>query len=135
MRAILPLTVLVLLFVAIVRAEDSAAPADADRDLSRQVSRLVDQLNDDRGVQRDAAEKKLMELAGDSAAESDKLIALLPEANDQMPLAVRERLTRIRQKIEDRTAKSAVERHDGHAHGRQDAADRAVCRDRKANRQ
>lgn len=109
MRAILPLAALALLITSIVRADDSSPLADADRDLSRQVSRLVDQLNDDRGVQRDVAEKKLLELAGDSAAQSDRVIALLPEANDQMPLAVRERLTRIRQKIEDRTAKSAVE--------------------------
>ncbi|MEX0642592.1 MAG: hypothetical protein WD468_07815, partial [Pirellulales bacterium] len=109
MRTTLPITLLALLFAVAARAEDSDQPSGAERDLSRQVSRLVDQLNDDRGVARDAAEKELVELAGTSAAESDRLIALLPEANDQMPLAVRERLARIRQKIEDRTAKSAVE--------------------------
>ncbi len=109
MRAILPTTVLALLLAIATQAQEASPLSDVDRELSRQVSRLVDQLNDDRGVQRDAAEKKLMELAGNSAAEADRLVALLPAATDQMPLAVRERLTRIRQKIEDRTAKSAVE--------------------------
>ena len=79
------------------------------RILARQISRLVRQLNDDRAAERDAAEKKLLELAGTTAAETDRFLALLPEDNDQMPLAVRERLTRIRQQVEDRVAKSAVE--------------------------
>ena len=35
-------------------------------------------------------------------------LELLPEDNDQMPLAVRDRLTNIRHQVEDRIAKSAV---------------------------
>jgi hypothetical protein len=89
-----------------ISAED--APSASQSDFERQVSRLVGQLNDDRGVRRDAAEKELIELAGTTAAETDRVLKLLPEPNDDMPLAVRERLARIRQKVEDRVAKGAV---------------------------
>lgn len=109
MRHLLPPTFILLWLAVAGHAQDDGAPTSADSELSRQVTRLVDQLNDDRGVQRDAAERKLIELAGDSIADSDRLIALLPEPSDKMPLAVRERLARIRQKIETRTAKAAVE--------------------------
>ena len=78
------------------------------RNLLGQISRLVRQLDDDRAAERDAAEKELLELAGSTAAETDRFLELLPEENDQMPLAVRDRLTNIRQQVEDRIAKSAV---------------------------
>ncbi len=76
--------------------------------MERQIGRLVGQLNDDRAAERDAAEKQLLELAGTSTAQSDHFLALLPKDNDQMPLAVRDRLSRIRQQVEDRVAKSAT---------------------------
>jgi hypothetical protein len=90
-------------------AENNAEQSDADRQLARQLSRLVQQLNDDRAAERDAAEAKLLELAGSTTAETDRFLELLPEENDQMPLAVRDRLSRIRQQVEERVAKAAVE--------------------------
>jgi hypothetical protein len=100
--------VVLLLSVTAFAAEDAAQP-DADRDLSREVSRLVQHLNDDRAAERDAAEAKLLELAGDTTVETDRFLELLPEDSDQMPLAVRERLSRLRQQVEDRVAKASVE--------------------------
>ena len=90
-------------------AEDGTSSTENNQDLARQISRLVQQLDDNQAAQRDAAEKELLELAGRPTAETDRFLELLPEDNDQMPLAVRERLTHIRQQVEDRTAKSAVE--------------------------
>jgi hypothetical protein len=89
--------------------EESPAPATADEELSREIGRLVQQLNDDRAAEREAAETKLLELAGAATIDTDKFLALLPEDSDQMPLAVRERLTHIRSQLEDRVAKVAVE--------------------------
>jgi hypothetical protein len=85
------------------------AASGTDDQLAPQISRLVQQLNDDRAAERDAAESGLLELAGATAAETDRFLKLLPEDSDQMPLAVRERLARIRQQAEDRVAKAAVE--------------------------
>jgi hypothetical protein len=90
-------------------AEENAKQSANDENLARDINRLVQQLNHDRAAERDAAESKLLELAGDTTAATDKFLALLPEDNDQMPLAVRERLTHIRQQLEDRVAKVAVE--------------------------
>jgi hypothetical protein len=90
----------------VVVADDWSAAADDD--LARQVSRLVHQLNDDAASERDAAEKQLLELGGASAATVDHFLSLLPPDSDQLPLAVRERLTKIRSQAEDRAAKSAV---------------------------
>ena len=98
-----------LLFViagAIRAAEDKPAPAEADPQLDRQISKLVGQLNDDRAAERDAAEKQLLELAGSNTAQADRFLTALPKDNDQMPLAVRDKLGRIRQQVEDRVAKA-----------------------------
>ena len=89
-------------------AEDDTSTTENNQDLARQISRLVRQLDDNQAAQRDAAEKELLDLAGSTAAETDRFLELLPEENDQMPLAVRDRLTNIRQQVEDRTAKSVV---------------------------
>jgi hypothetical protein len=80
----------------------------ADRELAVRIERLVRQLDDDRAAQRDAAEKELLELAGTGNKESRRLLEMLPEPKDEMPLALRDRLSRIRREIEDRAAKSAV---------------------------
>jgi hypothetical protein len=91
-------------------AKDSAEPPPASQDdeLAHQVSRLVRQLNDDAAARRDEAEQKLVELAGANAATVDHILALLPPDSDQLPLAVRERLTAIRTQVQDRAAKAAV---------------------------
>jgi hypothetical protein len=90
-------------------AETHAAQSAADEQFGRQLRRLVQQLNDDRAAQRDAAEASLLELAGTTPRETDRFLALLPAATDQMPLSVRERLARIRQMLEQRVATAAVQ--------------------------
>lgn len=91
-----------------IGAEDKSALPDVDPQLARQVGRAISQLNDDRAAERDAAEKKLMELAGTSTAQVDNFLQALPKQTDQMPVAVRERLARIRKQVEDRAAKAAT---------------------------
>jgi hypothetical protein len=106
--------ILALLFVVglaagATAAEKNAPQSETDRQFARQLSRLVQQLNDDRAAERDAAEAKLFELAGSTTAETDRFLDLLPKENEQMPLAVRDRLSRIRQQVEERIAKAAIE--------------------------
>ena len=98
----------IALVITASAAEKSAVQAEADQQLARQLNRLVQQLNDDRAAERDAAEARLLELAGSTTADTDRFLELLPEENDQMPLAVRERLSRIRQHVEARVARAAV---------------------------
>jgi hypothetical protein len=105
---LLAVAFLCLASVAICAAEDKPAAPDADPQLARQVSRAISQLNDDRAAERDAAEKKLLELAGTSTAAADRFLQALPKETDQMPVAVRERLARIRKQVEDRAAKAAT---------------------------
>src|SRR5207248_3699826 len=86
-------------------AEDKAQKPEADAKIVQQIGQLVSQLNGDRAADREAAEKKLLELAGTSAAQSDRFLEALPKDTEQMPLALRDRLARIRQQVEDRAAK------------------------------
>jgi len=99
-----------VLAVSASPAQEAPAPTGepADQELAGRVERLVRQLNDDRAAQREAAENELLDLGGTTTRQSDRLLDLLPEPNDQIPLAVRERLAQIRQQIEDRAAKAAV---------------------------
>jgi hypothetical protein len=94
--------------VAVWAAESKPAAQEADPQLARQISRAVGQLNDDKAAGRDAAEKKLLELAGTSTATADHFLQALPKETDQMPVAVRERLARIRKQVEDRAAKAST---------------------------
>jgi hypothetical protein len=96
------------LAITLTALADDEATSQADTELTQQISRLVQQLDDDRAAEREAAETKLLELAGTSATEIDRFLELLPEENDQMPLGVRDRLTSIREQVEDRVAKAAV---------------------------
>ncbi len=110
MRATLLLStaiVAVLLVAAAALAQEQSQPA-ADDQLGHEISRLVRQLDDDRAARRDAAEAKLLELAGTRTAVVDRFLESLPEPTGEMPLAVRERLTRIRHAVEDRAAKAAT---------------------------
>jgi hypothetical protein len=107
-RKLVAIGLLFLMASGVRAAEGDAASSAADGELTRQISQLVRQLDSDRAAERDAAEKELLELAGTTAAESDRFLELLPEDSDQMPLAVRDRLTTIRQLVEDRVAKTAV---------------------------
>src|SRR4051812_6901891 len=94
--------------VVIGAAEDKPTVPEVDPRLARQVGRAISQLNDDRAAERDAAEKKLLELAGTSTAGADHFLQALPKETDQMPVAARERLARIRKQVEDRAAKAAT---------------------------
>src|SRR4051812_18262363 len=99
------------LFFALVgvgAAEDKPLQAETDPPVAREIGRAISQLNDDRAAERDAAEKKLLELAGKSTAEADRFLEALPKDTEQMPVAVRERLTSIRKQVEDRAAKAAT---------------------------
>lgn len=87
----------------------AAKEPDADEaDFARQVSTLVRQLNDNSATRRQEAETELLELAGATSVSVDRLLSALPEESDQMPLAVRERLARIRRQVQDRAAKAVV---------------------------
>ncbi|MEX2316291.1 MAG: hypothetical protein WD669_04005 [Pirellulales bacterium] len=111
MRFPISALIVTLSFAAAAPAAQPEQPAPAtavDRELAGRVERLVRQLNDDRAATRDAAEEQLLEMAGTTTVQSDRILKLMPEPKDEMPLAVRDRLTRIRQQIEDRAAKSAV---------------------------
>jgi hypothetical protein len=91
------------------RAVEEKPPAsEADAKFAQQVSRLVGKLDSDRAADRDAAEKEMLELAGDTTTQTDHFLASLPPDSDQMPLAVRDRLSRIRRQVEDRAAKGAT---------------------------
>lgn len=108
LRTPVSIVILCLTVVTAYAAEDKPAEPEPDPQLGRQVSRLINQLNDDKAAERDAAEKKLLELAGGTASEADRLLRTIPRDTEQMPLAVRERLGRIRKQIEDRAAKAAT---------------------------
>jgi hypothetical protein len=100
---------LALAAACVAAAEPDTASAGADEtEFAQQVDGLVRQLNDNSAARRQAAEAELLQLAGTTAATTDRLLAALPEESDQMPLAVRERLARIRRQVQDRAAKSAV---------------------------
>lgn len=109
MRSNLSAIAIVLgLAITLTAFAEDVASSRADTELAQQINRLVQQLDDDRAAEREAAETKLLELAGTTAAEIDRFLELLPEENDQMPLGVRDRLTSIREQVEDRVAKAAV---------------------------
>jgi len=111
MRSVLLGTIFVASLASAANAQDKSQPAASaavDGELASRVRRLVGQLNDDRAATRDAAEKELLEMAGTAAGPSDRVLELLPAPTPEMPLAVRDRLTRIRQQIEDGSAKAAT---------------------------
>lgn len=93
--------------IAAWAADKTASTPDVER-LTKNISLAISQLNDDRAADRESAEKKLLDLGGKSTAEADRFLKALPRDTDQMPVAVRERLARIRRLVEDRAAKAAT---------------------------
>jgi hypothetical protein len=89
-------------------AEERPTPAPDDAQLEKQITGMVNQLSTAKAVDREAMEKQLLDLAGTTSAQSDRFLTLLPKDNDQMPLALRDRLSRIRKQVENRTAKVAT---------------------------
>src|SRR5258708_4228300 len=108
MRTILLVIASLCLSAATFAAEEKPAHPEIDPQLARQIGRAIGQLNDDRAAKRDAAEKNLLDLAGTSTAAADRFLQALPKETEQMPVAVRERLARIRKQIENRAAKAAT---------------------------
>ncbi|MCE9546516.1 MAG: hypothetical protein K8T25_13500, partial [Planctomycetia bacterium] len=90
-----------MLAQALILAMMLTAPPAADADLAEQVRDTVRQLRADELKERDAAEKKLLEL-GPAALDN------LPAANDQMPEEMRQRLARIRLRLEQTRAEAAA---------------------------
>ncbi len=78
----------------------AAQAAGANDDLKLEVLALVRQLNATRLAQREAAEQELLKLG-------PQVLDLLPEVNDRTPAEVKQRLGRIRQKLQ-RAAAEAV---------------------------
>ena len=108
---------------------------EADPQLARQISRLVSQLNDDRAAERDAAEKKLLELAGTSAAAGRSLPASAAEGNGTNA-ARGARAARAHPPAGRRSCGEGGDcGHDDHARREGHAAGRCARGDRKANRQ
>ncbi len=117
MNTRLPVQLLICLIGLAVISSAAAAPpivengnpaVENNDQLARQIGRLVGQLTADRAADRDVAEKQLLELAGQTTATADKFLALLPKDSDQMPLALRDRLARIRRQVEENVSKSAT---------------------------
>jgi hypothetical protein len=74
----------------------------ADDDLKLDVRRLVRKLDADQLAERDEAEKNLID-KGPAALE------FIPEADDKTAPEVRERLKRVRQKLQEATAEAAIQ--------------------------
>lgn len=105
------LTILAVATISLAEEPKTAAesPPVTTTELAEKVGRLVRRLDDDRAAERDAAENQLLELAGASIRESDEFLKVLPAPTDEMPIAVRDALDRIRRTVEERAAKGAVE--------------------------
>ena len=84
-------------------AADKLAWADS-------LEKLVRQLNDDEAALRDEAEQALLKLAPrQSALQSDRFLALLPQPTESMPAEVQLRLARIRKQIESKQTAQSLE--------------------------
>lgn len=84
-----------------------AVPVAADG-LEDEVLGLLGGLVAPTRAERDAAEARLLELAGTQAAQADRVLDALPEPNDQMLPVFRERLAGLRQRIEQQAAQAAI---------------------------
>jgi len=74
------------------------------------IEELVEQLNADEAAQREAAEKKLVELAlKGNAADGEAFLDALPKPNDRMPQEVQVRLARVASQVRSRLAKASIE--------------------------
>ncbi len=78
-----------------------AQAATADVDLQLEVRRLVRQLNAPQLAQRETAEQDLLKLG-------PPVLDLLPRISDRTPAEVKQRLGRVRQKLQQAVAESAV---------------------------
>lgn len=80
-----------------------------DAELESQVQQLVSSLDGDTISERDIAEQNLLSLVDLEGVGAEKLLAVLPKPNDNIPPAVRERLAAIRKAIEERMATELIE--------------------------
>jgi hypothetical protein len=77
------------------------SPAVANDDLKLEIRRLVRQLDSDELAQRNAAEEALIK-------KGPEVIDLLPIANDRLSAEVRERLARVKQKVQQAAVEASV---------------------------
>jgi hypothetical protein len=87
------------LLLGLVLAAEPAVTADADLEI--QVGRLVRQLGASQLEQREAAEKNL-------TAMGPRILSVLPGPSDDTPEEVRQRLGRVRQKLEKEVAEATA---------------------------
>ena len=80
-----------------------------DEELAKQIETFVAELDADTISERDIAEKNLLLLVDIEGVGPEKFLSVLPKPNDNMPPAVRERLSAIRKAVEQRIAGAAVE--------------------------
>lgn len=79
--------------------------AELPIEMSQRVERLLPQLNDDAAAAREQAEDELFKLAPlNNADQCDEYLALLPRPVDSMPAEVKQRLERLRRRIETEQA-------------------------------
>lgn len=101
-------TLLVVLSAVAAHAQ-SVTDADPADETPARVAELVAQLDADTADERRAAEKTLVDLAGQRVSHAERVLSLLPRPNRQMPPAVRSGLTRVRREIEQRLAATATD--------------------------
>jgi hypothetical protein len=77
--------------------------------LQQQVQELVEQLDADTVAERDIAESNLLSLADEGGIDTAELLKLIPPPTDNMPPAVRQRVTTIRRTLEARLAREATD--------------------------
>ena len=90
----------ILLTVGCLLVAQEGSPTSADR--PAEVRRLLRQLDAPRLEQRNAAETALIDLG-------PEVLPLLPKSEDRLSAEVRQRLGRVRQKLEQKLAAAAVE--------------------------
>jgi hypothetical protein len=90
-----------LVLGSLLNAQVEAAPAAASDDLKAEVRRLVRQLDAAELARRDAAEAALLK-------RGPAILDLLPQPDDRTSAEVRQRLARIRQKLQQQAADAAA---------------------------
>ena len=103
-----PATVIVTTLIGLSAATSAAQGGEGQDELTDRVAALVDEMNSNSAADRRAAEAKLVEMAGATAASAERLLRVLPEASDRMPPAVRSGINRARKRIERKLADSAT---------------------------
>ncbi len=70
--------------------------------LNKTVTSLVQQLTEDGAEERKTAQKNLLALSGNSVKEYKAILSALPKPTEEMPVDLKDRLTKIRREFENR---------------------------------